>query len=99
MTMRTQHEDHDDILDATARGDVDEVAAILSIDNRLTRVTNADGLTPLHIAAGSGFADVVDTLLANNADAAAKTPTGETALTLAERGGHATVVALLRGTS
>jgi ankyrin repeat protein len=70
--MRTQHDDHDDILDAARTGDVDEVAAILSIDNRLTRVVSEDGWTPLHLAAHYGHAAVVETLIANNADVSAR---------------------------
>jgi ankyrin repeat protein len=66
--MQTQHEDHDDIITAAQTGDVDEVAAILSIDNRLTRAVSKDGWTPLHLAAHYGHAAVVETLLANNAD-------------------------------
>ena len=66
--MQTEHEDHDDILKAARAGDEDEVAAVLSIDNRLTRVVDADGWTPLHLAAHYDHARVVTTLLANNAD-------------------------------
>jgi ankyrin repeat protein len=66
--METEHEDHDDILSAARAGDEDEVAAVLSIDNRLTRVVDADGWTPLHLAAHYDHARVVTTLLANNAD-------------------------------
>jgi len=70
--MQTQPEDHDDIMTAAQSGDVDEVAAILSIDNRLTRAVNKDGWTPLHLAAHYGHLDVVETLLANNADVHAR---------------------------
>ena len=70
--MQTQPEDHDDIMTAAQSGDVDEVAAILSIDNRLTRAVNKDGWTPLHLAAHYGHAAVVEMLLANNADVHAR---------------------------
>jgi len=66
--MQTQPEDHEDIISAAESGDVDEVAAILSIDNRLTRAVSTDGWTPLHLAAHYGHLAVVETLLANNAD-------------------------------
>ena len=64
--------DHSEITAAAAAGDNDEVAAILSMDNRLTRVLDADGWTPLHLAAHYGHAAVVETLLANNADVHAR---------------------------
>ncbi len=94
--MQTHHEDHEDIFTAVRSGDVDEVAAILSIDNRLTRVADESGATPLHLAAGLGHRGVVETLLANNADPNAPDGRGETALAHAERAGHADVARLLR---
>jgi ankyrin repeat protein len=42
------------------------------MDNRLTRAVDADGWTPLHLAAHYGHAAVVETLLANNADVHAR---------------------------
>ena len=59
--------DHDDIHAAAARGDTDEVAALLSMDNRLTRTFDGDGWTPLHLAAHYGHAGTVEILLHNNA--------------------------------
>jgi ankyrin repeat protein len=66
--MGHDFDDHGEITAAAASGDNDEVAAILSMDNRLTRVQDSDGWTPLHLAAHHGHAAVVETLLANNAD-------------------------------
>ena len=70
--MTTEHEDHDDILSAARAGDEDAVAAVLSIDSRLTRSVDADGWTPLHLAAHYDHAAVVTTLLANSADVHAR---------------------------
>jgi ankyrin repeat protein len=70
--MGNDFQDHDDIHAAAKAGDNDEVAAILSMDNRLTRAVDADGWTPLHLAAHFGHAEVVETLLANNADVHAR---------------------------
>jgi uncharacterized protein len=92
----TRHDDHDDICSAAQRGDLDEVAALLSIDNRLTRATSKDGWTPLHLAAHFGHAPVVETLIANNADVNARTTDGRTALALAEAAAQTGVAALLR---
>jgi len=70
--MRSDFEDHSEITAAAAAGDNDEVAAILSMDNRLTRALDKDGWTPLHQAAHYGHRAVVETLLANNADVNAR---------------------------
>lgn len=70
--MTAEFQDHDDIHTAAKAGDNDEVGAILSMDNRLTRAVDADGWTPLHLAAHYGHTAVVETLLANNADVHAR---------------------------
>ena len=59
--------DHADIHVAAKDGDTDEVAALLSMDNRLTRTHDADGWTPLHLAAHYGHPETVAILLHNNA--------------------------------
>lgn len=58
--------DHADIHVAAKDGDTDEVAALLSMDNRLTRTHDADGWTPLHLAAHYGHPETVAILLHNN---------------------------------
>jgi ankyrin repeat protein len=88
--------DHDDILTAARSGDVDETAAVLSMDNRLTRVTDDDGRTPLHLAAMGGHRATVELLLHNNADPNARDRFGRTPLALADSAGHAGVAELLR---
>lgn len=59
--------DHADIHAAAKDGDTDEVAALLSMDNRLTRTHDSDGWTPLHLAAHYGHPETVAILLHNNA--------------------------------
>ena len=59
--------DHDDVHAAARAGDTDEVAAILSMDNRLTRTFDAEGWSPLHLAAHYGHAETAALLLHNNA--------------------------------
>jgi ankyrin repeat protein len=89
-------ENHEDILTAARAGDADEVAAVLSMDNALTRVRDADGRTPLHLAAEGGHAAVVDLLLHNMADPNSTDRAGRTPLAAAERAGHAAAAAALR---
>jgi ankyrin repeat protein len=90
------YDDHEDILTAARAGDVDEVAAVLSMDNRLTRAADADGRTALHLAAGGGHLATVELLLHNNADPNARDAAGRSALTAAEAAGHAAVAEALR---
>ena len=94
--MPSEYDDHDDILTAAAAGDVDEVAAVLSMDNRLARATDAEGRTPLHLAAERVHLTTVDTLLHNNADPSATDRAGRTPLALAQAAGHTAIAERLR---
>ena len=94
--MTSDYEDHDDILTAAAAGDMDEVAAVLSMDNRLTRARDAAGRTALHLAAANGHVTTVETLLHNNADPNVRDADGRTPLALADAAGHREVVDRLR---
>jgi ankyrin repeat protein len=92
----TDHDDHDDILTAARAGDVDEVAAVLSMDNRITGATDAEGRTALQLAAAGGHLATVELLLHNNADPNARDAAGRSALAAAEAAGHAAVAEALR---
>ena len=89
--------DHEDVHAAAKNGDTDEVAALLSMDNRLTRTFDADGWSPLHLAAHYGHADVVSLLLHNNApvDLRSANQMANTPLHAALAGRRADVVPIL----
>jgi ankyrin repeat protein len=89
--------DHEDVHAAARNGDTDEVAALLSMDNRLTRTFDADGWSPLHLAAHYGHADVVEVLLHNNApvDLRSTNPMTNTALHAALAGRRNAVAKIL----
>jgi ankyrin repeat protein len=59
-------------------------------------VEQGDGLSPLHAAAAAGRRESIRLLIWSGAEAARLTAAGETALALAERGGHVEAAALLR---
>ena len=86
--MAAEYDDHDDILAAAAAGDVDEMAAVLSMDNRLTRARDAHGRVALHLAAMHGHDEAVALLLHNNADPNVRDTDGQTPLALARAAGH-----------
>ena len=89
--------DHEDVHAAAKSGDTDEVAALLSMDNRLTRSFDADGWSPLHLAAHYGHTALVELLLHNNApvDLRSTNQMANTALHAALAGRRADVVKIL----
>ena len=61
-----------------------------------TSALDSGGLTPLHLAASLGYADIARMLIANRADVSSGSPLGgDTPLHLASAGNHQTVVRLL----
>jgi uncharacterized protein len=89
--------DHEDVHAAAKSGDTDEVAALLSMDNRLTRTFDTDGWSPLHLAAHYGHAEIVKLLLHNNAavDLRSANQLANTALHAALAGRRGEVVRIL----
>ncbi|MFZ0940631.1 MAG: ankyrin repeat domain-containing protein [Candidatus Sulfotelmatobacter sp.] len=65
-----------EIREAAGNGDLARVQALLKHNPDLVFSTDRRGNTPLHAAAFSGQSDVAELLLANKADANAKTSEG-----------------------
>lgn len=88
------------ILEAAAAGDHQTVARLLGSDPKLVTVTNADGETALHQAAGCRAGEeaglpIVRLLLESGADVNAKNALGQTSLLYASYAGFGRVAKLL----
>jgi len=84
-----------DIITAARNGDLASVKAVLQGDPGQIHVTNANGSTPLIVAASVGHLQVVDYLLNKGADIQAVNKMGMGALHYAVIGEHLDVVKLL----
>lgn len=90
-----------EILRAAESGDVERVKVLLKADPKLVDVRETSrpmyrGYTPLHWAVNSGHKNMIELLLANNADVNAKAKnTDWTPLDIAAQGGHAEIAELL----
>jgi ankyrin repeat protein len=82
------------LFDAVAAGDLARVEALLA-SGADPNPFDAEGRTPLILAAGNGHEDLVRTLLAGGADPILTDRMGESALTRAAAHGHGRVAALL----
>jgi ankyrin repeat protein len=74
-----------------ASGDIDQIKSLISRGNAKDRSDR----TPLHYAARWGHKDVVELLLAKDADVNVKDNQGQTPLSLAEEEAHKQIVELL----
>ena len=86
-----------ELIDAVRRGDVEAVRSLVrqGVD---VNSAQGDGLTPLHLAATSGGAEIADILVYAGANLEARTRNGaHTPLHIASRGGHAAVIDILLG--
>jgi len=96
MRRRTRRQRGLALLGATERGDVDEMHRLLAA-GAWVNLRNAQGWTPLHVAAAGGDSAVVSVLLEYGADVHAQSNIGITPLYNAMRlsGKHAIVDMLL----
>lgn len=69
-----------DIFDAVKRGDVEEVRSYLKNNPDLVFTNGGHGMTPLHLAVASGHLEVMELLLASNANVDATDKFGKTPL-------------------
>jgi protein phosphatase 1 regulatory subunit 16A len=84
-----------EILEATSRGDANEVARLLNIEHADPNSHNEDGLTPLHQCAIDNNAEIVQILLAAGANVNAKDTELWTPLHAAACCGYIQIVRLL----
>jgi len=84
-----------DIYDAAARGDLNQVKALLDAQPELLNANDEHGWTPLSLAVREGKKDVVEFLLSKGADVNAQDGIGWPALVVAVEGGYPEVVRIL----
>ena len=95
MRRRTRRQRGLALLGATERGDVDEMHRLLAA-GAWVNLRNAQGWTPLHVAAAGGDSAVVSVLLEHGADVHAQSNIGTTPLYNAMRlSGKRTVIDML----
>ena len=88
-----------ELIDAVRRGDVEAVRSLVrqGVD---VNGAQGDGLTPLHLAATSGGAEIAEILVYAGANLESRTRNGaHTPLHIASRGGHSAVIEVLLGAS
>ncbi len=86
-----------DVFDASAVGDVDRLRILLDDDPDVVNDADADGFTPLHLAAFFGKPKAVELLLARSADPDARAANGSALrpLNSAAAAGHHSIAHLL----
>ena len=84
-----------DIHDAAEAGDLEKVKMLLKNNADLVSNKDAQGCTPLHMAAMEGRDAVVELLMANKSEINAKNNYGQTPLHMAAHDGHKAVAELL----
>ena len=76
------------LFQAVQSGNSDQVKTILQSQPTLVNDSQADGFTPLHLAAKKGDGELIKVLLEHGADINALTPDGCTPMELAIKSGH-----------
>jgi ankyrin repeat protein len=85
----------DDIFDAARYGRLEIVKALVERNPNLAFSKDENGWTPLHVAALNGYGDMVQFLLANNAQVNAKDDDDQTPLCEATSNDHKDIVKML----
>lgn len=83
------------ILEAARTGDLQELRLLVNKNPNLVLRKGKEGFTALHYAASYGYIEIVNLLLAGNADVNAKTDAGDTPLDYAASRGYGDIVELL----
>jgi ankyrin repeat protein len=85
----------DEIHDAVYKGDVARVKALIAKNPSLIGARNELGLTPLHIAAGYGYREIVEVLVSQGAEVNARNKNNITPLHSASAGSSKEIVKML----
>lgn len=84
-----------ELLQAVLNGETERVRSLLQTNKKLAKAKDAEGTTPLHLAARTGHYEIARLLLMFDADAKAKTRTDVTPLHLAAQSSEVQIVNLL----
>ncbi len=97
VVPKSSSSDRESLAYACRNGDLERVRSIIDSDRASLQSADADGNTPLHIAALQNQAGIVEFLLTQQPDIDPKNNSGETPLNIAAKRGYTELLRLLLG--